>query len=237
MTLMKSIFLVLLLFVTLSLPGYGQNAPQISVIYPLNSGKKWSGSYGITLLTTPQIVTEEFHRRIPAGEFSAIKYLSKKFYFNPRLRFQFIQNELIIGGGYLLKSNEKFGVAFEIAGSVWAGILKSEAYDRKGYGFMCYPALKVGMHVKKELFMTIKAELLLNLLRRDVAGEISQTVKSPLYSGQAISFYIEQPFVKSTSIILGFRAMYSDFYWQTWTLNELFEENIFYPEIMVQLIL
>ena len=217
--------------------GYGQNFPQSVVVYPTYNSKVWHGSYGITFMTTPRLVTEEFHRRIPAGELTAIKYLSEKIYLNPKLRFQFIQNELILNGGFIIDSDKKYGIAFELAGSIWAGILRSENFDRKGFGFMCYPALKGGMIVKKDLYLTLKAELILNLARRDIAGEISQSLPSPLYSGQAMSFYIEQPFVKSTSIILGFRAMYCDFYWQTWTLNETFEEHIFYPEIMVQLII
>lgn len=230
-------FICVLVLLVTGISGYGQNLPQSTVVYPIYGSNMWHGSYGITFMTTPRVVTEEFHKRIPAGELNAIKYLSERFYLNPKLRFQFIQNELILNSGYILDSNDKYGLAFELAGSIWAGILRSENFDRKGYGFMCYPALKGGMIVKKDLYLTLKAELILNLARRDIAGEISQSLPSPLYSGQAMSFYIEQPFVKSTSIILGFRAMYCDFYWQTWTLNETFEEHIFYPEIMVQLII
>jgi hypothetical protein len=237
MDMIKGTFIYVLILLVTGLSGYGQNIPQATVVYPNFNSKVWHGSYGVTFMTTPRVVTEEFHRRIPAGEITAIKYLSERFYLNPKLRFQFIQNELILNSGYLLDSNEKYGLAFELAGSIWAGILRSENFDRKGYGFMCYPALKGGMIVKKDLYLTLKAELILNLARRDIAGEISQSLPSPLYSGQALSFYVEQPFVKSTSIILGFRAMYCDFYWQTWTLNETFEEHIFYPEIMVQLII
>ena len=235
---MRKLHLLVLLLLTMStFYSYGQETSRGSIVYPKFQSREWHGSYGITFMTTPRVVTEEFHRRIPAGEFSVLKFVSEKFYLNPRLRFQFIQNELILSGGYLLQSTEKYGIAFELAGSVWAGILRSDAFDRKGYGFMCYPALKAGVQIKKDLFLTLKGELILNLLRRDVAGEVYQSLPSPLYSGQALSFYIEQPFVKSTFIVLGFRAMYCDFYWQTWTLNETFEEHVFYPEIKVQLII
>lgn len=221
----------------ISTAGFGQNNAQQFVIYPADAGKKWQAAYGLSFMTTPRAITEEFHRRIPAGELIALKKLAGGLYLNPRLRFQFIQNEFILNAGYILCNKEKWGMAAECGGSIWAGILKAEAFDRKSYGFMCYPSIKGGYKLRKDLLLTIKFEALLNLKRFDIAGKISQSIPSPLYSGEAASFYIEQPFFKKTSIILGFRAMYCDFYWQTWSLIETFEGKIFYPEVLIELML
>ena len=233
----RRIILFLILSVATVSFVYGQKNTRNYIIYPDICLENWKAAYGLTFMTTPSSVTEEFHRRIPAGEFCAVKQLSGNFYLNPKLRFQFLQNELILNVGYLLSNNNSWAVATEIGSSVWAGILKTEAYDRKGYGFMCYPAIKAGYKLKQDLLLTLKVEAIFNLKRYDIAGKISRSLHAPFYSGQAVSFFIEQPFFKSTNVILGFRAMYCDFYWQTWTLNESFEDHIFYPEILIELIL
>lgn len=233
----KRLVLLSIFYFAYTIYGLGQNIAQQFVVYPADPGKTWQAAYGLSFMTTPRAVTEEFHRRIPAGELTALKKLAGGLYLNPKLRFQFIQNEFILNVGYIFVNKDRWGMAAELGGSVWAGILKAEAFDRKSYGFMCYPSIKGGYKLKKDLLLTLKFEALLNLKRFDIAGKISQSIPSPLYSGQAASFYIEQPFFRRTSIVLGFKAMYCDFYWQTWSLNETFEGKIFYPEVLIELML
>ena len=48
---------------------------------------------------------------------------------------------------------------------------------------------------------------------------------------------LEQPFAGSKSMTLGFRAMYTNYLWQTWTLFENYDRNLFFPQVIVGLIL
>ena len=58
-----------------------------------------------------------------------------------------------------------------------------------------------------------------------------------LFSGSAYTLALEQPFAGGRSMTLGFRAIYTDYYWQTWTLFENYDRNLFFPQIIVGLIL
>ena len=69
------------------------------------------------------------------------------------------------------------------------------------------------------------------------AAETDVTSDYRLFSGSAYSIILEQPFAGSKSMTLGFRAIYTDYYWQTWTLFENYERNLFFPQIIVGLIL
>jgi hypothetical protein len=85
--------------------------------------------------------------------------------------------------------------------------------------------------------MTLKGEALISInSKTTIAKEIVET-KGSEFSGWAGSFILEQPLGKKSHIITGFRAQYTNFFWQTWPLFETFDRRIFYPEIIVSFIL
>lgn len=235
MKFIPQIFLFLIL--TLNSTCSGQLPEHSFIYYPGNPGMTWQKAVGVSFMTTPRAITEEFHNRVPAFDLTEQKYISDKNNLNLRLRSQLLQNELIAEIGHNFVAEKNYGFAAQLGFSGWFGFIKSAAFNSKGYGFMCYPSIIFGMVIKENLYLTLKPELILNLSQHDIAGTISSRLDKKFISGEAITFYLEQPFIKSNSIVLGFRAMYCDFYWQTWALRTAFEHHIFYPEVIALIIL
>jgi hypothetical protein len=77
----------------------------------------------------------------------------------------------------------------------------------------------------------------MNLGINTYAGDTKVTTDYRLFSGSAYSVVLEQPFYGKKSLSLGFRAMYTNFFWQTWTLFEPYDRNLFFPQIIIGLIL
>ena len=77
----------------------------------------------------------------------------------------------------------------------------------------------------------------MNLGVQTYTGDVTVKSDERLFSGGSVTLALEQPFYKKKSLTLGFRAIYTNFFWQTWSLFENFDRNIFYPQIIIGLIL
>jgi hypothetical protein len=95
----------------------------------------------------------------------------------------------------------------------------------------------VGYKINESLLFTLKAESLMTFGKVAYAGETRVTRNHDLFNGSAYSFILEQPFYGNKSVTLGFRAIYTNFLWQTWALFENYERNLFYPQLIVGIIL
>ena len=239
LTIKNSFFLIFLLcsFFTRAqeIPLYND---QPSIFYPAPyDDKKWQYSIGITLITTPHEITEEAQYHLPAGDFHFIGRAFKKLFLEGRVKFQFVQNHISLGPRLVFQLNQKISLALADEQAFWFGYLKTEGFDTRAYGWLNYPSFSLGYSTDKDLLITLKAEMLLNQYFISFAGNNEVVDDRDLLSGYAIGVILEQPFYKDKHLALGFRAIYTDFHWQTWVLQPTFERLIFYPEVVAGFIL
>jgi hypothetical protein len=234
--------LMILSVLSIPQPGLGQQkADSISgshlyFPYPMQA-KKWQSSLGFTLTIWPQDISEEVQLRVPAGDFHVIRKLYKGFYLDGQLSFQILQNLITIGPrwAYVINNRLSFSLGDDIGW--WFGALKIGDFNTTANGWINYPNISIGYRVKKDLLFTWKTEAITDFNYHSMVGDLSVSKNVHTLSGWSTSLFLEQPFYKRTSMILGFRAIYSNFYWQTWSLFETFDRNIFYPQIIVGFIL
>jgi hypothetical protein len=120
---------------------------------------------------------------------------------------------------------------------IWFGRINVGGIRTRGHGFQNNPNIAFGYRFNKQILLTLRAESLMNFGIRTVAGETDVQSDYRLFSGSAYSVILEQPFAGSKSMTLGFRAIYTDYLWQTWTLFENYDRNLFFPQLIVGLIL
>jgi hypothetical protein len=211
---------------------------QPSIFYPVPfEDKKWQYSIGLALITTPHEITEEAQYHLPAGDFHFTGRAFKRLYLEGRLKFQLVQNHLSLGPRLVFQLNKKISLAITDEQAFWFGWLNIEGFNTRAYGFLNYPSVSLGYSTDKDLLITLKSELLLNQYFISFADKNKVVSDRDLFSGYAFGIILEQPFYKQEHLIVGFRAIYTDFHWQTWILQPTFERLIFYPEIIVGFIL
>ena len=208
-----------------------------SVFFPYPMEKHWKSSLGFVLTTMPQEITEEQHYRVPAIDFHVLKKVSKRLYLDGRINAQVLQNMVSLGPRWATPITNKLSVAVGDDVAWWFGFITTEGFKTRGGGWLNTPNLSLGYQFNNKILLTIKAEALMNLSFKAHAGENLVAGNYRLFSGSAFSIILEQPLYNHHSLTLGFRAIYTDFFWQTWALFETFQRNIYYPEVTVGLIL
>jgi hypothetical protein len=119
----------------------------------------------------------------------------------------------------------------------WYGVLNIASFRTNARGWFNYPNASIGYRFGKGVLLTLHGEALLNMGYTTSISKEVRSRKGFQFSGVAGGLILEQPFHKNTHIITGLRAQYTNFFWQTWPLFETFDRNIFYPEIIVGIIL
>jgi hypothetical protein len=119
----------------------------------------------------------------------------------------------------------------------WFGILNVGDFKTKANGWLNYPNVSLGYRIKRSLLITLKAEASINLSYSAKVGDQVTTYSHNTYNGWSAALFLEQPFYKKNNFILGFKARYTNFFWQTWSLYETFDRKLFYPEIVIGFIL
>ena len=121
--------------------------------------------------------------------------------------------------------------------SYWFGSLNLDNVKTTGSGWQNYPNVAIGCRLNKAILLTLRAESIMNFGIKTYIGETPVTTDYRLFSGSAYTLALEQPFFGKKSMTLGLRAIYTDFFWQTWSLYESFDRNILFPQLIVGLIL
>lgn len=217
-----------------------QNVPiqkQKFIFFPYTPQKKWRTSIGFTATTMPYEITEEIHFRVPAGDFHVLRRLNDKIYLDGRVSFQFVQNLLTAGPRWVKPVTDRFSVSLGSDIGYWFGFINTEGIRTRGSGWQNYPNLSLGYRFNKSILLTLKGESIMNFGIKTYAGSVPVTTDYKLFSGSAYTVALEQPFYGKKSLTLGFRAIYTNFYWQTWTLFEPYDRNLFFPQIIVGIIL
>lgn len=233
--------LVLLFFwFVLAAPATAQDLPvqgQKRIYFPYPMDRGWQHSIGFTATTMNRDITEEAHFRIPAIDWNVLRKIGGKFYLNGRVNAQVLQNLVALGPRWATPLSDRISLALGNDVAYWFGRINIAGIRTRGHGVQNYPNLSLGYRFNKRILLTLRAESIMNLNVRTYAGETEVESTYKLFSGSAYSVFLEQPFAGSKSMTLGFRAMYTNYLWQTWTLFENYDRNLFFPQVIVGLIL
>jgi hypothetical protein len=210
--------------------------PRMYFPYPMGE-RHWRTSIGLVFTTTPQDITEEVRVRVPAGDLHLLRNLNSHFYLDGQLKFQVIQNHLSVGIRWAHPISPRFSISVGNDFGFWFGILKLEAFNNRGYGWLTYPNISLGYRFRKDVLLTFKTEAIYNLHYSSYAGGQEISYDRNKLSGVGFSWVVEQPFYKKTHVTLGIRALYTDFNWQFWSLHATFDRRIFYPQFIFGFIL
>ncbi len=204
--------------------------------YPMYR-EKWRSSLGLTLVTTPQDITEEVRLRIPCGDFRVLRRVTDNLVFDNRIMFQFLQNHLSTGLYFVAPVSKKF--YFSVGNDIgyWFGFLKVSGFDSQASGWMDYPGISVGYKTRNNLLVALKAQVCFNLYYQAANGESKIHSGTAYYNGELFSLSLEQPFYRKKHLALAFSTINNYFYWQTWSLFYKTNRKIFYPQITIALIL
>lgn len=203
--------------------------------YPMDRG--WQTSIGFTTTTMNRDITEEAHFRLPAIDLHVLRNLGGKFYLDGRINAQVLQNLVAIGPRWATPLSDRLSLSLGNDLAYWFGRINIAGIRTSGQGLQNYPNVSFGYRFNKKILLTLRAESIMNLDVRTHAGETEVESNYKLFSGSAYSVFLEQPFAGSKSMTLGFRAMYTNYLWQTWTLFENYDRNLFFPQVIVGLIL
>lgn len=229
-------FITVLLSAIFTPPAYSQDIPafhQKFVSFPYPMDRPWKASLGFSITTLAQDITEEQHLRVPCGEFRLLRKLSHNSYLDGRVSFQFFQNLISIGPKWAFPINHRLSMSVGDDIGWWFGFINVEGFKTTGNGFQNYPNISIGYRLNHGVLLTLKQEAIMNLSIRAKTGNTPVTADYRLFSGSAFTATLEQPFYGKKSLSLGFRFIYTDFFWQTWALFPTFDRNIFYPQLLI----
>lgn len=207
------------------------------IFFPHPMTKNWSTSIGVTAVTLPYDITEELHYRVPAGDFHVIRKVSDKLNLDGRISFQVLQNLFTIGARWTNKLDNRWSVGIGDDVGYWFGTVNFAGFKSKGSGWQNYPHVAAGYRFNKQVLLSVRADAIMNFNIKTYAGNEKVTTDYRFLSGSSYTVAVEQPFYGKKSLTLGFRALYTDFYWQTWPAFESFDRNIFLPQLIIGLIL
>lgn len=207
------------------------------IYFPHPINKKWSTSIGITATTLPYDITEELHYRVPAGDVHVIRKISEKVNLDGRLSFQVLQNLLEVGARWTTKLNKRFSMGAGDQFGYWFGYVNFAGFKSRGSGWQNTPNISIGYRFNKQVLLSVRADAIFNFNINTYADKQLVVTDYRFFSGSSYTIAVEQPFFGKKNLTLGFRALYTDFFWQTWPAFESFDRNIFFPQLIIGLIL
>lgn len=200
---------------------------------PTERGSKFA--VGFTSTTMPYEVTEELHFRVPAIDLRWVKRLSQKLSLDMHARVQVFQNLFTAGPRWSTALSDRYFLSVGNDVGYWFGTLDVETVKTRGHGYQDIPNFSIGRRFNRRVLLTFRADAQMNFGIRAFAKETELTAKHRLFSGSSYTLVLEQPFYGKKVLSVGLRGVYTDFFWQTWTLFETFDRNLFYPQVIVNL--
>ena len=214
------------------------NPKHAAIFFPYPMYKeKWRSSIGITLLTTPEDITEEVRLRVPCGDYRILRRINDHFILDNRLWFQVLQNHVSTGVRFMQPLNKQLYLSAGNDIGFWFGFLKVSGFDSKASGWLNYSNISIGYKTKKELLITFKAQVSFNLHYQSANGESKYSSSKTYYNGETFTLALEQPFYGKKHLTLAFSTINNYFYWQTWALFYKTNRKVFYPQLTVGFIL
>jgi hypothetical protein len=206
--------------------------------FPQAPTRAWTVGVGVSATTMPYEITEELHYRIPALEVQALRRIGAGFSLAGRASLQGIQNYFSLGPRWSKRITKRTSISIGDDVAFWFGSVNVQGFKTSATGMQNFPNASIGFRFKKQVLLTVRAEQIMTLGISPKAGDIKISEKYNLMSGSAYTVMLEQPFYgKNKRLALGFRAMYTSFFWQTWSAFARFDRNFFYPQLIACLIL
>lgn len=204
--------------------------------YPMYK-ENWRSSIGFTLMTTPEEITEETRLRVPCGDYRLLRKINNHFLLDNRILFQVLQNHVSTGIRYSkpITNNLYFSAGDDIG--FWFGYLKLSGFNSKASGWLNYSHISLGYKTKRDLLITFKAQVSVNLFYKAANGDNKITFGKSNYNGETFTLALEQPFYNKKHLTLAISTINNYFYWQTWSLFYKTNRKVFYPQFTVGFIL
>ncbi|MCK8491652.1 MULTISPECIES: hypothetical protein [Spirosoma] len=199
---------------------------------------KWRKSIGAVFTTTPPELTEEVRVSVPAIDFNVQRGLTKHLYLTTRIQTQIVQSNVSVGLRWATPLTDRLhmSVGYDLSG--WFGALKiKDVFNSQAYGAQSLPSLSVGYRLTRDLEVTLRSEAIMDLYYRSKVGTLAVVYDRRQINGVAFTVMLEQPFYNNQHVSVGFRAAYSNFNWQLWSLYDTFDRNLLYPQLIFGFIL
>ncbi|HEX9959246.1 MAG TPA: hypothetical protein VGA96_18390 [Fibrella sp.] len=206
--------------------------PYVHFPYPLPKGTN-RATLGVTFTTSPRDITEEIQISIPAGDLTVLHGLTDKLAITGRFTFQFLQNYGSAGIRYSVPVKGRFYASAGADLGTWFGSLQLAQFNNRGFGVLAAPNMAIGFRSSRELLVTFRGEIDLGVYYRSRVGKTVTDRSGLTLNGYGATVTLEQAFFGRRHVALGFRALYTNFNWQFWSLYDTFDRNIFYPEAFI----
>ena len=195
-------------------------------------------SIGLVFTTTPPELTEEIRVSVPAIDFNIQHGLTKHLYLNGRVQTQFVQSNIGVGLRWSSQLTDRLFIAPGIDMTGWFGaLLIKDVFNSQAYGAQAFPSLSVGYRFTRDVQITVKPEVIMDVYYRSQVGNLAVVYDRRRVNGYACTIMLEQPLYHKQHVLVGFRAAYSNFNWQLWSLYDTFDRNLFYPQLLFGFIL
>lgn len=204
------------------------NAPGVAFPAP-RLPWQWERSIGLSLSTMPRVIVEEEFNQSPALDVRSRLGLPWGFSAEARILAQVLTNHIEFGGSWSF-SLGRFAFSLGDNAAFWFGFLTIDGFDNSANGWLNYPHVSVGYDLGR-LRCTFRADLLLVLSFRSYAGDYLLASDKNGFGGYSASLTIEQPFWKNTHVLIGFKASYLKYFYQSWFTFETFNRFLFIPEL------
>ena len=201
--------------------------------YPMDRGSKFS--VGFTNTTLPYDITNDVHFRVPALDLHWLKRITPALAMDIRANVQVLQNLFTAGPRLAAVLGDRYSIAIGNDVGYWFGAINVAGIKTHGHGFQNLPNFSIGRRFKKKVLLTFRADAQMNFGIKSYAETTELKSNNRLLSGSSYGVILEQPFYGNKTLSLGFRAIYADFFWQTWTFYSPYDRNIFYPQITIGL--
>lgn len=196
----------------------------------------WWTSLGFAATAPPTEITEAMQVRWPAFDYHTLYGLPNGFFLDGRAAVQVLQNRISAGPRWTSNLGPvSFALGYDLA--YWFGFLDVGGFDSKAHGWQGSPSVSLGYDLGRGIAASVKGELMMDYSMSSSQGDLEIGRNSRTLTGYAMTIGLEQPFYHGHYLSLSFRAMYTKFYWQTWSLYSTFDRYLFFPEIAVGFIL
>ena len=195
-------------------------------------------SVGLVFTTTPPELTEEVRVSVPAIDLNVQRGITKRLYAIGRIQTQIVQSNIGLGLRWSSQLTDRMFIAPGIDVTGWFGALQvKDVFNSQAVGIQTFPNLSVGYRFTRDVQLTVKTEAIIDLYYGSKVGNLAVVYDRRRVNGVAFTFMLEQPLYKQQHVSVGFRAAYSNFNWQLWSLYDTFDRNLFYPQLIFGFIL
>ncbi|MBL7997080.1 MAG: hypothetical protein JNL32_00440 [Candidatus Kapabacteria bacterium] len=192
-------------------------------------------SIGTHITFVPRPITEEEIGQIPALNIHTRLGLPLGFGAQLRGGTNYLTNFAALGGMWGFSAGRlAVGIGDDV--SLWYGRAVFDAFDVDAVGWLNSPYISAGFDFGN-VMLTARAELLFVTSRTTRSGDIEIASDRNLFSGGALSLWLEQPFFGSTHLILGLKLNRLSSAYQTWLAFSTFRDALLYPEFSAEILL